>query len=334
MAIARRGPGGGRDGDFMIGLRGFAGVDVGALGQAQFEGEINPSWLAPPMVTSGPDPNPQPLPAWLYPTQGFASQVAGLLGGSVAFAPPAYNFGTITVNGQETTTLPNAYQVSVDGQLVMPGNIWQPGSLLDFTDECDAEQYFAASIPGGQLSATCAAGGPGETTSQLAVQKGDSIPALPSGESTIVGYTPPGTITVPGSTCPTGYSYLSGVYGGPSQCQLNQGTPAATSTMVPAVASVVPVASPTPLTPVSLPAAAQSSGSQVIAANPPAAAGATPPVNPPAAGSQITATNTSGCFNPISSLLSMDSCLGPLGIIEWAALAGLALLLFSYGGKH
>jgi hypothetical protein len=30
----------------------------------------------------------------------------------------------------------------------------------------------------------------------------------------------------------------------------------------------------------------------------------------------------------------MDSCLGPLGVIEWALLAGLALLMFSQGGKR
>jgi hypothetical protein len=99
------------------------------------------------------------------------------------------------------------------------------------------------------------------------------------------------------------------------------------------------------------------------AANPPAAPPASPaPVNttttdspnPPVSGSgspapplgagdnsqggsgtgnpNTTATPVS-CFNPISQWLSMDSCLGPLGIVEWGLLALGAVLLLS-GGRR
>jgi len=181
------------------GLRGFGrglagAIDVSALAQAQFRGQITPSWAPAPMVLSGPDPDPQPLPAWLYATQQFAQQLASLLGGTAVQAPPNYFFGTIVYNGQVTTTLPPAWQVSIGGQLVLPGALFQPGVILSFPDECTAENYFAESIPGATVSATCAAGGTGLTPTQLAIDNGATPPVTPGGQSTIVGYTPPTSI--------------------------------------------------------------------------------------------------------------------------------------------
>jgi hypothetical protein len=41
----------------------------------------------------------------------------------------------------------------------------------------------------------------------------------------------------------------------------------------------------------------------------------------------------SACFNPISQWLSIDTCLGPLGIVEWAIVVVGVYFLFA-GGKR
>ena len=38
------------------------------------------------------------------------------------------------------------------------------------------------------------------------------------------------------------------------------------------------------------------------------------------------------CFNPLSSLFPMDTCLGPLGLLEWLALVGIGF--WAFGGKR
>jgi hypothetical protein len=191
------------------GLRGFGHglgalgqIDVGPLGQAIFSGQIQPSWDPTPMVLSGPDPNPQPLPAWLYPSQSFTQQLASLLGGTAVQAPPAYDFGTITYQGQVTNTLPPAWQVSVGGVLIMPGAIFQPGTILQFDSECAVENMLVQVISDAQLSSACASGGTGTTPTQLAIQQGATAPVTPSGQPTIVGYTPPAATNNPVTTTP------------------------------------------------------------------------------------------------------------------------------------
>jgi len=175
------------------GLRGFGRglgqVSVEAIATAQFQGQLTPSFLPQQYFQASYSQTPQALPLYLYATQGFASQIAGLLGGSVVSAPPPGNY--------QGTGIPNAYWVKLpDGSMVLPGNLLQPGTVLGFQDECAAEQYFQGSIPGSELSATCAGGGTGITPTQLAVSQGATAPVTPSGQSTIVGYTPTATTTV------------------------------------------------------------------------------------------------------------------------------------------
>lgn len=164
--------------------RGFGQIDIGPLAQAQFSGQLNPAYLPPQSFQPSYLPAGQlsTLPVYDYATDSFAQQIAGLLGGSVVQAQPPGN-----VNG---TGIPNANWVSVDGQMVLPGNLFPPGVILDFPDECSAERNLVASIPGAQLSATCAAGGSGMTPTQLAISQGAAAPVLPNGISTVVGYTP------------------------------------------------------------------------------------------------------------------------------------------------
>ena len=165
--------------------RGLGAIQLGPLALAQFEGQLSPSFLPPPMVYAGPDPNPQPLPNNLYATQAFAQQVANLLGGQAVSAPPNYNFGSFALasGGSPTTVLPDAWQVSVDGQLIPPGQFYLPGVAYRFDDECAGENFLmkslqALGIPGGQLSPTCASGSTGLTPGQMAAD--NSAGTLPA----------------------------------------------------------------------------------------------------------------------------------------------------------
>ena len=286
----------------MIGLRGFGAVNVGPLAQAQFSGQLSPSfdpthYFQPAYLPAGQE---SPLPDWLYATQGFASQLASLLGGSVTQAQPP--------GGYNGTGIPDANWVSVDGQMILPGNLFQPGTILSFPDECTAERYLVESIPGGQLSATCASGGTGQTPTQLAVSQGATPPVLPSGQSTVVGYTPIPTPVLPVSA---------------------------------------PVSLPSPIvsSPAISVAPAQTNGSQVIPVPQISTSSntATPSVNPPAAESQsnasVVACNWKAAFNASCtgtidwSTLLTDT---DLGIVpNWVWLAGAAVAIFlNKGGRR
>ena len=253
----------------MIGLRGFGAIDVGPLAQAQFSGGLNPSFLPtqyfqPSYLPAGQE---SPLPDWLYADSGFASQIASLLGGSVTQAPPP--------GGYNGTGIPNANWVSVDGQMILPGNLFQPGTVLAFPDECGAEKYLAASIPGSQMSSACSSGGTGQTPTQLAVSQGATVPVLPSGQSTIVAYTPPAPVVstpAPPVSIPTPVLPVS----------------APVSVTAPVLSPTTDAPKQAPPSYASFTAPAQSNGSQMIAA----------PSSDTSQQSNTTAT--SGCFNPLS----------------------------------
>jgi len=167
--------------------RGLGAVSVGPIAQAQFSGQLKPSFLPTQYFTAGYSNVPQALPTWLYATQAFASQIAGLLGGSVVSAPPPGNY--------QGTGIPNTYWVQLgDGTMVLPGNLLQPGTILSFEDECSSENYFQQSIPGSVLSATCAAGGTGMTPAQLAQSKAPPPP--------VYAVPPPTPIAPTGTTPP------------------------------------------------------------------------------------------------------------------------------------
>lgn len=286
----------------MIGLRGMGATDVGPLAAAFFQGEVQPAFLGPQFYNGPLGEQEQAAEGW-YATTGFAQQVASLLGGSVIDVPPtaaAAHLFSSTPQGPPAagTNWPNAYTVQLPDGTILPGTLFPPGIVLSYPDECAAENALVGIVPGGQLSATCAGGGTGLTPTQLALQNGSLSPNLQQTAANEIqgGSVPPATAAAL----------------------------AAASAPIPTPAlPITPVSTPTP-------APAQSSGSSAIVS--PTVGSSTPPpaANPP--GSQ-NAPTVSACFNPISQWLSMDSCLGPLGIIEWAILAGGLLLAFS-GGRR
>lgn len=289
----------------MIGLRGFGAVPVGPLAQAQFSGQLDPSFLGTQYFQpSYMPPGSESAIGYAYPTDAFAQALASLLGGSVVQAPPPGN-----LNG---TNIPPADWVrAADGTMIAPGNLFQPGVILSFGDECAAEKYLASSIPGGQLSPTCASGGTGETPTQLAVSQGATPPVTPSGQFTVVGYTP----VIPTPRIPVS-----------PQVTIAPSTPVGSGPSNP----------PAPAPP-------QSSGSQVLIGNPPITPGGTPPVNPPAAGSQnVTvaacdwkAAFNSSCTGPIDwTTLLTDTDLGIVPNWVWIAGAAAAAIFLPKGGRH
>jgi hypothetical protein len=165
----------------MRGLRGLGSVDVSAIAQAQASGQISPSFLPVQYFQPGYMAPGQlsAMPQYLYATQGFAQQIAGLLGGSVVSAPPPGNY--------QGTQIPNAYWVQLpDGSMVLPGNLFQPGTVLNFESECIAENYFAQSIPGGVESLACQGGASssgssgGSTSSPITTGGGSSVAQIPT----------------------------------------------------------------------------------------------------------------------------------------------------------
>lgn len=262
----------------MIGLRGFGSTDMGPLGQAQFTGQINPSFLPTQYFQPSYLPAGQlsAIPTDDYATSGFASQIASLLGGSVVQAPPPGD-----LNG---TGIPPANWIRLsDGGMVLPGNLFPPGVILSFPDECTAEHELLGSVPGGVLSATCAGGGTGLTPSQMATTQAPTpTPTMP----------PPAAITTP---------------------VIPVRIPVAQTVQAPQQGIVV--APPLP----------SSDQSVQIGVTPNPVPATNPPGTP-------TSASPSTCFNPISEWLSMDTCLGPLGIVEWAVVAAIALYAFSAKG--
>ena len=161
---------------FGKGLRGMGQVNVGPLATAFFEGKITPSYL-PTQYYDGPMGETEPASQEWYATQTFAQQVASLLGGSVInVAPTAGAMGLPEGNAPIVagSNFPPAYTVQLPDGTVLPGAL-----ALDATgyDECAVETALLTVVPGGQLSAACAAGGTGLTLTQLAIQNSTLSPA-------------------------------------------------------------------------------------------------------------------------------------------------------------
>lgn len=130
--------------------RGLGAIDVEPLAQAMMSGGVSPQFLPPQSFQPSYLPAGQllTLPTWLYATQGFASQIAGFLNGSVTQAPPPGDY--------QGTGIPLAYWVRLpDGSMLLPGNLFQPGTVLSFPDLCTAENYLTNSIPGSAFGSSC-----------------------------------------------------------------------------------------------------------------------------------------------------------------------------------
>lgn len=164
--------------------RGFGSIDVSKLAQAQFAGQLQEGYVSL-QYQPNYEPGLQPWPLQ-EATQGFAQQVAQLLGGSAVQVP-----------GNQLQNLPGSNYPSVwavslpGGGVVDPAQLFPAGVILSYPDECTAETSLVSQIPGAVLSSACAGGGTGMTPTQLAVSQGATAPVLPGGQSTIVGYTPP-----------------------------------------------------------------------------------------------------------------------------------------------
>lgn len=177
-------------------FRGFGAVDISHLAQAQFLGQLAPSFLPQQYFDAGYSTEPQAIPTWEYATNSFAEQLAGLLGGSVVQAPPPGNL-------QGKSIPPANWIQTPDGTMVLPGDLVQPGTVLAFQDECAAERYFVDSIPGAMLSAACASGQTGLVPSQISNPPAASIIVPPSLPVTPVTLPPSSSISGGGAPAPT-----------------------------------------------------------------------------------------------------------------------------------
>jgi hypothetical protein len=255
---------------------GLGQIDVEPLAQAVIASGWSPGFR-PELTIQNPDIPGQTtqLSGYLYATDAFAAQLAYLLGGSVVKGP--------LPNGYASDLLPSGAPVpltdyiSVDGQQILPGNLFQTGNALSFYgDLCMAEQYLVNSIPGGEFGPQCA--------SYAATTPNPLITMSPTGTAPQAGVV---ATTAPAATGTT---------------------PAATNVTTPTAVSVA-----TPVTMAPAP-------SQVVTS--------TPGANVGTVGTTATPTTTATtCFNPLSTLLGSDTCLGPLGLYEWIGIGVLALML-------
>jgi len=305
---------------FRRGLHGLGQISVSALANAVFNGQIDPG--SDSNYEQGQTYNacgsetlaPQEIPEQYFATPGYAAQFAGLLGGSVSSGP----FPSGILCG---TNIPPVNYVNVDGQSLIPGQIMGPGQVWGFSDECDAENYLAGQIPGGQVSATCAAGGTGELPGEIgqAGTSGSSSSSAPApGTAPSCASIPPGNTGELAAFCP---GYVE-----PTPAAV----PAPAPTVVPATPAVVPVTTTPATTPAtSVPTSVVNSG------------GATQP----AATTTTNTTAAASCFNPLSQWISTNLsfsggsnptewCMGPLGAAEWVVLAAALLFIVSRGGKR
>jgi hypothetical protein len=306
-------------------FRGMGQVSVGPLAQAQFAGQINPSFISPSPYVPQPGSVLQAIPTYDYPTQAFAQQIASLLGGSVTQAPPQGDYAS------QASNIPDAYWVQLpNGQLVAPGNLFLPGEILSFPDECAAEAFFEDSIPDSVLSAACAGGGTGTTPAQMALANSNLTPAQQIVASNAIAG---GAIATPSPSVPAAPTTPAVPnIPAPSVCSLaemlagtcNQtGVPSIPNPITPGGSqnSIIPGAAP--ITPISSPGNIVNGTPGSNLGN----VGAPAPASGSSTSTSSTSTNssaTSGCFNPLSALFGAgDFCLGPIGIVE----AGIAIVL-------
>jgi hypothetical protein len=271
-------------------------MNLQQLAQACLNGLVGPnSFVMGQTWTPGYADTPQELPGQFYYLDDSASAaIASALGASVVKLPP------FDVPPGTQIPLANWIQFS-DGSVELAANIANEcnlsPSIPNMSSLCGMQQLLSYAIPQGTLDPSCS------PNLQVA--------------GTVLGSAPQNPVAVTGG------------YG------LQPLTPA-----VPKVGPPVTTLPPAGLTPSqtvttgapTAPASGASGG------NGGGGGGGTPPAGGGGSGTQNGGTqNTtvaSGCFNPLSAWLSMDSCLGPLGIIEWGVLALGAVLLLSHGGRR
>lgn len=216
----------------MIGLRGLGSTNVQAIAQAQRSGQLanlnfQTEYFQPAYTAAGVL---EPLPSYLYVDDSGAGLIASLLNGSVFQAAPPGNY---QVAAGAQIPLANWVRLS-DGGEVLPGNLVQPGTVLAFQDECDAEAYFANSIPGGQISSDCASIA---NSNPLIAQNGLPSPALSVAPPPVSIPTPVLPVTPVGA--PSQSNGSSALLGNPTPVP---GAPPATN---PPAANVAPLATAT-----------------------------------------------------------------------------------------
>lgn len=169
-------------------MRGFGIINVEPLAQAMVSGQITPSFLPAQSFqpTYLPAGQTTTLPGWLYATPSFASQLAQLLGGSVVQGQPPGGYQVAP-----GSSLPATSFISVDGQQILPGNIFEPGTVLSFADLCTAENFLTNSIPGSAFGPSCASYA-ASTANPIITQSG-----VPAAQAPVVASNP---VTTPVAT--------------------------------------------------------------------------------------------------------------------------------------
>ncbi len=289
----------------MLAMRkGLGATNVEAIAKALLGGQLHPNFATtyyqPPELPTG---TLTQAPSWMYMDPAGAGQIASLLGGSVFQSPPPNLPGAPAANWIRLG----------DGGQLLPGNLLQPGTVLSFGDLCSAENYFAQSIPGGELGAAC--GGAGTP----------AVPAAAPAGSRTVGA---GTRNAPPPITTTGRPI-------PQQPQ----------TVAPAGASNPPIGSQVVNSGGAAPASGGGASSGIVAFSGPCgnmpcldasacSAGQTfiPPGGMLASG-QVTQTGACQDATPVSGSWFTDEMIS--GVPNWALLvaAGLGVWAFSQGGK-
>ncbi len=297
-------------------FRGMGQINVESLAQAMMNGGLSPAFQPPVSYQPSYLPAGQTttLPTWLFATDSFAQQLAHLLGGSVVQAP-------IPDGMFEGSGIPDTDYISVDGQQILPGNLFQPGTVLDFGSLCDAESYLIDSIPGAQFGASCTGG--------IAVPIA-TAPAASSGSSSSSGTLCSPTqilagICAAGSPAPSPAAPAPVMTGG-------YPTVGAASPNIPTLpAPITPGGNSNTIIPGAVAVSSSSPPATILTGGAGSNVGNTS--GAPASGSS-TSTAAATCFNPLSAMLgAADFCLGPIGIVEAGLAVVLVLMMLPKGGR-
>jgi hypothetical protein len=281
---------------------GMGDVDLSALAQAISSGGLKPSYIDGQYWQPSYKSTPELLNKYLYLDDTTAARIASLLGGSVFQAIPT-DLGPNASSAPLSNWIRLADGNVLNAALATPHWLWGDSGSQS---ECMVEDLLALNVPGGRVSATCAA--------QLAA--GGFPVNGPGAANAAPEYIPPqaGTVAPPSGqliiTDQGGYQTTA-----PGQKVTAQPTPAAVPTPATTSGSTL------------VPAVTQPASAVSAANNPPAFF----PVN--SSGAQSSGASAGGA-PPASDWTSIftETSIGSIPNWVWLAGAAVAFMAFSSSG--